>query len=580
MKTRLLFIVIAVLFTLPIQAQFQKTFTVSNQNFHDLNLEPTHDNTNDFIVAGNLFDTSMQNEVPYLQRLDQNGTVIWFKSYSHTSLVHARFFDLIVVGNTIYVTGSIDVSGTKRVFISQIDASNGNVVATNYYTIVGASFNSRGLKIIHTNSDANNDAVPDPGLVVGGFFSDCYAVNTSCMFNNLGFVLRTDLNLNILWTEELDASNTINSLEYDFVNGITETTDGFFITGSATGTTTGSLIQQAVLAYKIDFQGNFSWDSSYIFGNSSDSSADAYFDIGTNEIYMLVNYSISHYFGVTVLNNTTGAIVPSKSWYASGQDLDRYGFRIMESGNSANNLVISGYDRDENWSGGGASFFGQSNIIVYEFAKATGAQVGTSYQYLVPHVEPAGDEFNFWTGQFPTMYFPDMSQFIVDTAGNAEYYHVGYRTDPSATFTSAEIFRTPLNLRNECENLVNMLNPNAAGFQFTTVTSAGVPNTSQAITLNAVSVSFTESMCDPTLPVQEFNKNTGYFYPNPASEYIHYSTNDLVSFNLYDFSGKLLKTEKSEDIQQIFIGNLNTGMYFIQGEDVHGNLMTFRFIKE
>jgi hypothetical protein len=571
-------IAIAIVFN--VRAQFQKSISVSNRNFHDLNLEPTNDNTNDFIVSGNLFDGTMQNEEPFMKRMDQNGSLIWFKKYSHTILVHARFFDMIVQGNMIYATGSIDVSGTKRVFLSQIDASNGNVVATRYYTIVGANFNSRGLKIIYTTSDANNDTTPDPGFVIGGFFSDCYAVNTSCSFNNLGFVLRTDLALNLLWVEELDAPNTINSLEYDFVNGITETTDGFFITGSATGTTTTSAIRQAVLAYKIDFQGNFAWDSSYIFGNSNDLSTDAYFDIGTNEIYMLVNYSVSHYFGVTVLNNTTGAVVPAKSWYASGQDLDRYGFRIMESGNNANNLVISGYDRDENWTGGGAGFFGQSNIIVYEFNKTTGAQVGMSYQYLVPHVEPTGDEFNFWSAQLPLIYYPDMSKFMIDTAGNAEYYHVGYRTDPSASFTSAELFRTPLHLRNECENIINQLNPNSLNFQFTSVTSAGVPTTSQAIVLNSVTVTYSESMCDPTLPVEDFKKSKGYFYPNPASDRIWYSGGDLRSYILYDTAGKVLKQNDDSVKTEIYIGDLKPGLYFIKGKDIDGAQIYFRMIKE
>jgi hypothetical protein len=354
MKSKLLLLVFGLLVTFSGYAQFQKTIRVANKHYHDLNMEPTTDGSNDFIVAGNLFDAPLQNEELTLKRVDQNGVVVWIKKYTSTGLVHARVFDMVLTGGSIYITGSIDVSGIRKVFIAEILAANGNFVTANYYDVISPNFNSRGLKIIHTTSDADNNGIGDPGFVVAGFFSDCYAVDVNCNFNNIGVILRTDINLNILWTTEIDTSNPINTLDYDFANGITETNDGFFITGSATGVTPTSTVQQAVLAHKLDFTGVFMWDSSYMVGNASDVSTDAYYDVGTNEIYVLVNYSISHYFGVTVLNNLTGAY--NLTWVATGADLDKYGFRIMESANSANNLVISGYDRDENWTNTYISF--------------------------------------------------------------------------------------------------------------------------------------------------------------------------------------------------------------------------------
>ncbi|MEL6812473.1 MAG: T9SS type A sorting domain-containing protein, partial [Bacteroidota bacterium] len=450
----------------------------------------------------------------------------------------------------------------------------------NYYDILSPNFNSRGLKILHTQSDADGDGVGDPGFVVGGFFSDCYALDVTCTFNNIGFVMRTDFNLNHIWTTEIDANNTINNLEYDFVNGITETSDGFFITGSATGITATSNVQQAVLAHKLDFMGAILWDSSYILGNASDLSTDAYFDVASNEIYMLVNYSISHYFGVTVLNNTTGAITLSKSWYAGSGDLDRYGFRIIESATNTNNLVISGYDRDENWTSGGASFFGQSNIFVYEFVKATGVQVGASYQYLVPHTEPAGDEFNFWSGQLPLIYYPDISHLYTDTAGVSSYFHVGYRTNPSASFTEAELFRTPTFLRNECEDLPLQLTPNAATFSPTPVTSGQIPTTAVPLVLNDAAVSYTTTPCDMALNINDIEQEKGGIFPNPAADYVFFTSEGIQSFQVMDAMGRTIFNGVLTSEKSIYVGHLKPGMYFIQVEGDTYRSHTFKLVKK
>ncbi|MEM7187144.1 MAG: T9SS type A sorting domain-containing protein [Bacteroidota bacterium] len=577
MKSKLLLILLLPVTFSMCFGQFQKTVGIVNKHYHDLNLEPMNDGTDDFIVAGNLFDATMQNEELTLKRVDQNGVVVWIKKYTNAGLVHARVFDMVTLPTDIYITGSVDVSGVRKMFIAQIQATTGAFIQANYYDIVGPNFNSRGLKIIHTLSDADGDGVNDPGFVVGGFFSDCYAVDINCTFNNIGFVLRTDLGLNHLWTTEIDANNPINTLEYDFVNGITETNDGFFITGSATGVLPSNAVQQAVLAHKLDFAGTFVWDSSYIFGNSNDLSTDAYFDAASNEIYVLANYSISHYFGVTVLNNTTGAT--STSWVATGADLDKYGFRIMESINSNNNLVITGYDRDENWTNSSGSFTGQSTPFVYEFVKATGAQVGTSYQYLVPHAEPTGDEFNFWSGQMPLIYYPDISTLYLGAGGGADYYHVGYRTNPSATFSETELYRTPVNYRNECDFQQLQLSPNSITLQAVPVTSGGIPVATVPLTLTDAVIAFQISMCDPSLGVEHPSEENIRLHPNPASDYVHIDGNGVSQLEIVDALGRTIRRQSIASGSPIFIGDLVPGMYFLRVSGESGIEQTFRLLK-
>ena len=188
MKKSLLVQLTVLLFTFAASAQgpFQQSISANGKNYHDLNMEPIEDGSHDLIIAGNMFDTTMSNEEMTLQRVQGDGSLVWQKKYVNTPLDKARVFDIVIRGN-IFLTGSVDVSGIKQMFIAEVDVANGNMLVFNEYAVVSPNFNSRGLKIIATNSDADGDAIGDPGFVIGGFFSDCYALDTTCMFNNIGF---------------------------------------------------------------------------------------------------------------------------------------------------------------------------------------------------------------------------------------------------------------------------------------------------------------------------------------------------------------------------------------------------------
>ncbi len=585
MKTKLQMLMVFSFMTLSAFSQFQYSTSVANEHFHDLNIAPLTQST-DYIVSGNFFDVNMQTEDPFLKRVDQNGTIIWIRRYNNPNFAHARAFDIITFGDIIAMTGSIDVAGTKRVFIAKFLAATGAFMGAEYYTIVSPNFNSRGLKIKFTESDANGDGTPDIGFVVAGFFSDCYNVNTNCVNNNIGFVLRTDFNLTMLWTVEIDTNNTINTLELDFANDITETIDGYFITGSATGNISGAAPQQGLLAHKLDFMGNMVWDSSYIFSTNTELSVDAYFDQPTNEIFMLANYSNVNYFGVTVLDNATGAINLVKSWYASdvnpAANLDRYGFRIMESIGNPANLIITGYDRDETYvAADGSTQFGQSNVFVYEFLKATGAQVGLNYQYLTPHVEPTPDEFNFWNSQMPLMYYPDISFEYPNPAGTSYYYHVGYRTPLSATFTEAELYKTTtVNLRNQCENLNLQLMPNPLTVTNIPVFSGQTPNIQNPFQFIQLNVPFTRTSCDPLLSANDEMEGKIEMYPNPAAHIVYFTAKNLRKYTVMDALGRIVNQGEFANEASINVSNLNQGLYLVNVFDEAGKMETFKLLKE
>ena len=61
MKIKILFFLISFVFTVNSYSQptFQKNIGVTNNHYHDINLEPINDGSGDYIVASNLFDALM-----------------------------------------------------------------------------------------------------------------------------------------------------------------------------------------------------------------------------------------------------------------------------------------------------------------------------------------------------------------------------------------------------------------------------------------------------------------------------------------------------------------------------------------
>lgn len=576
MKLKLLFICL-LLFTVTANSQLlQKNFEISQGDLINANLAEVDDGTNDVVIGGNLKATA--SAVPILKRVKEDGTLLWSKTYSVPAFnANARFFDIENYFDLIFVTGSIDVNNVKKVFLLKIEAQTGDILGTQYYDIITSSFNSVGFNVIITESDATGDSNPNPGLLVTGFFGNCPNADSSCSMN-IGFALRTDLNLNTIWTIEVDS--TTPGLDYDFVNGAVETSDGFVLTGSATGQG-NSNVQAGVLIHKINFQGGFEWDSSYIFGNSTDVSVDAYYDSGTNEIFLLNNYSNQHHFGVTVVDNTNGTIDGSRSWHVNevSSSLDYYGFSLVESLSSSGNLVVYGYRR--NYFDGTDN--NESNILVYEFNKATGNQVGTSYQYLTPYQETHVDEYNFWNGQLPLIYFPDMALYD-SSATTPIHYVVGYRNGASATggYSNIEFMNIDAQKENACDNIVVDYNRTLLGSlnSLSNISSGTVSTSDMAVTFDNTVITMTEESCSAALSTEELQKSDIKLYPNPASDYVFINNAEIKSIQVMDITGKkVLDTTSYSKDEGIYIGNLEKGIYFINVETLDQSSSTVKLIK-
>lgn len=573
MKLKLLFISF-LLFSVTANSQLlQKNIEFAQAHLINANLAQVNDGTNDVVIASNLLSTASPE--PMLKRLQDDGTIVWAKTYDDQTLANARIFDITNYFDLIFMTGSVDVNGVKKVFVARIEATTGDLLDDRYYDIINTNFNSTGLKVIVSESDATGDGNPNPGLLITGFLGNCANADPSCNFNE-GFALRTDLNLNHFWVTEVESSVS-GSLDYDFVNGVVETSDGFVLTGSATGQGNTS-IQAGALAHKIDFEGNQVWDSSYIFGNSRDVSVDAYYDSTNDEVFMLNNYSNQHGFGVTVLDNANGTINASKSWYANEVHftLDFYGFSLRESLASANNLIIYGYRRDY-FDGANTN---QTNIIIHEFEKSTGNQVGTSYQYLLPYEEPTGDPYNLWDSQLPLIYYPDMA--LYDTSVTTPiHYAVGYRNGDSATggFSNIEFMNVDAQKMNACDHMSLNFTANALGTvnTITNVSSALISVVEGAMAINGTAITLTEDSCSNPLSIQSQKQFNIKLYPNPASDYVFLNEDiDIKKIRIMDITGKkVFETNSYLKDGGIFIGDLSKGIYFINIEtrdNVSGNL--------
>jgi hypothetical protein len=557
---------------------FQQTQKLANKNFHDLTIEQADDGTDDFFVGGNIFDNTLNNPQMFLERVQPNGNVVWHKRYGDSNIDILRHFDFVVAIDIIYATGYAIVGNSKKVFVAKIAAGTGNVLDTKIYDINGPNSFSRGLQIIYTNSDLDNDTNPDPGVVVGGFYSDCFNVDLTC--DNKGFVLRTDINLNPSWTYEIDSSLTTQDSDWDVINSVTETADGFFLTGG-TIFDNGNNDQMAVLAHKVDFTGTFAWDSSYVFGNSIDISVTAYFDAASQKIYALCNYSQAHNFAISVFENATGIVDAARSWYGVGNDLDRYGFSLFQSLESPENLVITGYDRDENWTGvNNNTYFSNSSVLVFQYNKNTLTQVGDTYQYLIPHTEPSSDDYNFWNGQFPMYYFPKMSFTRTGASGTTEvdYFHVGYRTNHQ-NLTNIELFKTEKDKRNDCDRLQPTYTLNPILLQSVGVASNSIAATATTVTLNPTNGTTEKLGCLAALSVTEFDLKKLRLYPNPSKLFITIDIKTAVPYKVYDVRGKTIKTGILEVQEALNISDLRAGIYFIEVAN-DDNRQVLKFIKE
>jgi len=443
MKVKMFILTLLISISVSVQSQvFQQHLQIPGNYFHEVCTDQLNSSSEDLIIAGNFFDANFSYPMIELMRVDElSGSLVWqYHYYDPTDTYEkVRIFDVLAYSSSnedmLALTGSVSIDDINYLFIIKVDESGNYIDGMYYKNVVLGETHAQGLDIIYAQG----------GLVVSGFTNMDY--NHSANGSRSGFVMMVDLGLNPVWTKNISTPYPNANNDFDMVSDVTETSDGFFITGSVSSAPSSTL--QAVLSAKVDFSGNVQWINSYLYGNSQDVGVDAIYDANTNEIYLLCNYSASHYFGVTVIDNSTGTIDPSKSFVAYDWDnLNRYGFNIMESADPTN-LVVAGYMYDGYYMDEyNNTIYSHTIPFVYEFDKASGDQMGVNYYYNIPFTDPGfSDYFDFWNFQMPEIYYPDMALNLSNGNG---YFLTGFRSDSITGFTEIEMINTDLTHRTHC----------------------------------------------------------------------------------------------------------------------------------
>lgn len=552
--------------TLGLYAQcpaFQNNLEQNGLHLKDVNTLQLLDGSEDYAIIGTQFSNNFGAERLFVTRVDDlTGAPVWTREYDGS--IVSRGFDAVryqeLGDELIAVTGYVDGPQFNRTVILILDAINGSIIAQESYEI-DPNFNSQGLKIIYTERDYNG--VATPGFVVGGYYNFDYDVNLAN--NSAGFIMRTDLNLNVLWTQST-MSNTTAAVDYDMINHISETNDGYFATGSL-NEPTGA--RQGVLLLKLDDNGMNVWSSSYVEGNFRDVGVDAYYDVATNELFVLTYYSAYHYFGVTVVDNASGTIDFGKSrYYQNPNELNRTGFSIMKSAdlNFPDDLVIMGYEKDGDFiDPSGVLLTANTQPFAISFDKNNGA-INRFYKYPVPYQDPVAysDYFRFWVGQSPLIYHPDIG---FPLANGDCYFMVANRSYGQGS-TAVEMIMLDQSLNNVClfDGLTATLNPlGITALPVQVNTETGTP---MGLALNRLTFDLALEDCEAggILATSDLKLDELKIVPNPAQDYISILGYDdgYNSFKIYNNTGALIFEGSTSEGTSISVSQLSSGLYFIE----------------
>jgi hypothetical protein len=231
MKKLTLLLLVAASFLLPRAAEGQTTFQKTFGAGTGYCVKKTSDN--------NLIITGGSNSDAFLLKMDQNGGIIWFRSYAATQSFVGSSVEETADGGYI-VTGTMDAgSPTSKVFLLRTNSSGFPLWSKTY----GGSMYEFGQSVKQTL---------DGGFVVSGYtrsFGQLIDV----------YLIKTDSNGDTLW------SRNFGSNGFDYGNSILQSADsGYIVCGSISLAGPGN----NVLLAKLDKKGNMSWIKSY--GNTGD----------------------------------------------------------------------------------------------------------------------------------------------------------------------------------------------------------------------------------------------------------------------------------------------------------------------
>lgn len=247
----------------------------------------------------------------WLLKLDQNGSVIWQKSYGGAGNDLATFAEQMEDGSYI-VTGSTDSygAGDQDIWFLRLDA-NGNVLSQKTY---GGPSNDSGISVKTTSDggfviaantlsfgagsgdvwllktdasgniewekiygDINWDSINAFQKITGGGYIAAGGTYSFGTVNRDIWILKLNGNGDVTW------SRTIGDMGYDYANSVQQTIDGGFIVAGFTGTNSSAWIIKLDTNGTVEWQKRYSGDGRYVAASIRQTQDRGYIVSGTFE---------------------------------------------------------------------------------------------------------------------------------------------------------------------------------------------------------------------------------------------------------------------------------------------------------
>ena len=414
-STTILFFTVVLSYPFSSNAQtWKRTLEKTGTSYRDYSITKAGDGSNNIVLAGTLLDTTTQKHSVHVIRMDIfTSNIIFEKTFEPDD--NARGLSIASFktsgGDSGYaISGFTEVNGFRKALVLLMDET-GNLSNEAYYDLEPSGEHSQAVHIQATPGD------PDEGFVLVGIVQEDEAFSSFYNTDKQGFCLKVRQDLTIQWAKYIDSQYPYISQDFDVASHVTVTDQGYFITG---GKNIAPIFhQQGVLAIMLDTNGNLIWDTSYAAGNAFDVGASVYYDQANQKIFLLVNYSAAHHFGITAFDAITGNVDNSMSMTTQSMNLDKYGFCVQKSPNPSS-LQILGFAKDEGWFSPmppvqkGAPAF----IMEYNYVDNTLGlhYMETNLSLSIP--EQIGIFEPFYLNQFPAFFYPQGLLYIDDHRGS------------------------------------------------------------------------------------------------------------------------------------------------------------------
>lgn len=503
LKMKKLIILIALVFVEVVHSQNVIWEYVNNNNL-TLGKSIAINSQNEIISVGNCLLVSACNEFIYTQKLSSQGDLIWEDSVS-TNLPN-NYHSTTWVGtdsedNIIVVGYRYTLSGSNEVPNAIKVLKYSNTGNLIYNITLDGVFGSGA----NTNLGYKNKAEIDENnnLYIG-------AVGTTDINEPSGFLLlKFDTDGNLLWERRkvFTSIHGIRNMNYD--NGKI----------ALTGVTTFSELNNAIAVW--DASGTELWSINN--GNTDQTWATDIVLDDSGNAYSLTQISGTTNLGIALVKyNSIGTVLFTATYFL---DVDATSGRLKFLPNG--NLVITG----TNW-----TISGLGKLYVAEVSTVDGSVVSESTHSL--------NQNNNWV-------------YNVDVAQSGNYYVSG-RSDNNGG-APAEMFLLAFSSINGFEWSTNYSAEGVLPIDF----SLDADEQLYAVINNKYAVvKFGNTLSN--LSVDEFSNDNIKIYPNPVTDRLYFSNNELIkNISIFDLNGKQV-LNKNIDFQYVDISTLKSGVYLVK----------------